>query len=350
MDAKIKEYYENYLYPNLDTLYKYMHADKITISKKQIKEWLDKQEEVQITKETKNIKKESGHITAFVKNQYWQLDIFILQKYVKFNHGYKDILAVVDVFTRQAYCVAIKNKGIDDVVEALKKIIKLNGSPQTITSDSDSSFLGGSFQALMKEKNIIHDTVPIGDHHSLGCIDRFARTIKTKFTRIIERNKNANWIDYMDKVVSLYNNTGHSGIADIKPSEAEEGDNVAIILHINKLKNLKNSNIIDLSIGDKVRILETTIFKKGTEPRYSKKIYKVKSVSGKRITLDSGDIKKRNTLLLISADTVESNNNKHLTEEINQNNANERLYIREEVKQDNIVKEKRVRKANPKYA
>lgn len=140
MDEEIKKYYEKYLFPNLDNLYKYMKTDQISITKKQIKTWLDKQEEVQITKETKINKSNLGHITAYFPNQMWQIDIFILQKYVKFNHGYRDILAVVDVFTRQAYCVALKNKDIVEVVAALKQILKLHGIPQVITSDSDSSF------------------------------------------------------------------------------------------------------------------------------------------------------------------------------------------------------------------
>ena len=348
-EEKIKEYYENYLYPNLDALYKYMKADDILITKKEIKIFLDKQEEVQITKETKQVKKDNGHIVAFTKNQIWQLDIYILQKYVKFNNGYRDILAAVDVFTRQAYCVPMHNKDMSDCVEALEKIFKLNGIPQEIISDTDSSFMGGSFQKLLKSHDVIHDTVPIGSHNSLGIVDRFARTLKTKFTRIIEKNKNANWIDYLDKVVDQYNNTPQSGILDIKPKEANDGDNVAFIVHYNHLKSMKNSNVSDLSVDDKVRILETKIFKKGTEPRYSQAIYKVVSIQGQRITLDNGKIKKRNTLLLIPPETKESGKDKHFIAEITKEHKNELLYKKEELKQENIVREPRIRKAKTYY-
>jgi hypothetical protein len=270
------------------------------------------------------------------------MDIYILQKYVKFNKGYRDILACIDVFTRKVYSVAMENKSIDDVTDALKVIFK-TAIPQKITTDSDSSFLGGKLQALLKKNNVIHDTVPIGDHASLGLIDRFARTLKTKFTKIILKNS-GNWIDFLNPIVQQYNMKPHISIADIAPNNASDPDNFALIVHINKLKSLKNSNISDLQVDDKIRILETTIFSKGTEPQYSKKIYTVKAVNGKRITLNNDVIKKRNMLLKIPNDTKESDNNKSLIKLINQNNANQRQYIRENTDVENIIRAPRIRK------
>ena len=39
--------------------------------------------------------------------------------------------------------------------------------------------------------------------------------------------------------------------------------------------------------GDKVRIRIKETFRKGSEPRYSDKVYKVEHVNGKRVTLDN---------------------------------------------------------------
>ena len=111
------------------------------------------------------------------------------------------------------------------------------------------------------------------------------------------------------------------------------------------MKSLKNSDVVDLLVDDKVRILDTTsIFTKGTEPQYSKQIYTVKRVNNKRITLNNDQIKKRNMLLKIPNDTKESSNNKTLIKEINQSNKYERQYLRENTKVENIVREPRIRK------
>ena len=66
----------------------------------------------------------------------------------------------------------------------------------------------------------------------------------------------------------------------------------------------KSNNIeSDLSIGDKVRILDKRLLKKGSDPQYSSEIYTVMNVSGKTIYLSNGQIKKRNMLLKIHKDT-----------------------------------------------
>ena len=143
MDKIIQNVYENNNYPATDKLYKLLKADNISVTKTQVEEYLSKQNEVQLTKVVKTQKKRNGHIIAMIPNQIWQLDIFIMQKYAKHNHGYSDILCALDVFTRKVYAVPIKTKDIDDCTTGLSTIIKEAGvSPVTIMSDNDSSFKG----------------------------------------------------------------------------------------------------------------------------------------------------------------------------------------------------------------
>ena len=334
----MEEIYENNLYPNLDEFYKILKKEGLSFTKKQVKDFLDKREEQQLTKETKTKKQDMGHIVAYFENQIWQLDIYILQKYVKNNKGYRDILACVDVFTRKAYCVPMKSKDIDDVTSAFTKILK-HGSPQVLISDSDSSFLGEKFQTLLKKYDVNHDVVPVGDHMSLGIIDRFARTIKTKFTKIFLAKKNTNWVDYLDQIVSKYNNKPHSSLGNIAPNEVS--DNLPIIMDINKEKSLKNDSVSDLDIGDSVRILDKTLFTKGTEPKYSDEIYTVKAVHGKKITLNNDVVKKRNMLLAVPPETQKS---KNVVKEVNKENRIDRLLKQVGIASENMTREKRTRK------
>lgn len=314
----IEKYYVDNLYPNLDNLYKALKKGGESITKKDVKEFLDRQEEQQLTKEQNIRAGDMGHMVATTENEIWLLDIYILQKYVKDNKGYNNILACMDVFTRKAYCVSMKTKNIDDVYDAFKGIIKAAGdTPQKLISDSDSSFNGGKFQALLDKYSIIHDTVPIGDHFSLGIIDRFARTFKTKLTKIFLRNKKNNWIDYLDKIIDLYNNTPHRSLLGISPNKVE--DNQKLIIELNKTKGLKNNVVSDLHIGDHVRILDKKLFQKGTEPRYTKKIYIVEGIHGKSISLNDGKVERRRNLLFI-VPTSDDNNDVNPIEAINKEN------------------------------
>ena len=175
----IEKYFIKYKYPNLDRLYNIMKEDEVNVTKKQIKEFLDAQASKQVTQQKKVFKSEGGHIVALAKNELWQIDQFFLPKYYKSNRGYKYIFCIIDVFTRFVYCIPLKKKDNEDVIEALQKILKTN-QPQKIISDSDSVFTSRDFQKLMDDYNIIHETVPINDHESLGIVDRFARTLKQR--------------------------------------------------------------------------------------------------------------------------------------------------------------------------
>ena len=180
MDDIIEEYYNNFNFPGVDKLYKLLKDDGHKIKKKDIEIFLSKQQEAQVFKEAKKSKQKLGHITSLQPNSIWQVDIYYLMKYYKENHGFKYILACIDVFTRKLYCIPMKLKDDDDVNLSLKLLFKEVGTyPLVITSDNDATLLSKVTQDLFEKHNIIHDVVPKNDHASLGIIDRFARTIKT---------------------------------------------------------------------------------------------------------------------------------------------------------------------------
>jgi transposase InsO family protein len=323
-----------------------MKEDDIEITKKQIKEYLNKKDLEQIQKIQNKDPKKSGHIVASYENQLWQIDIFILAKYEKSTKGYEDMLCAVDVFSRSIYCVKMKNKEAETVVEAFEKMIKI-GKPQMIVSDTDSAFTSNKFKQLIEHENIMHVFVPIGDHNSLGIIDRFARTIKQRLTKIFLNKKSNNWIDYIDPLISKYNNTPHSAIANIKPNEASKPENIPIIAEINHNKRLKNDTVTDLEIGDKVRINIKGQFDKGTEPQFSNKVYSVIKVVGQTIYLDNGEKKKRYKLLKVDKDAKDIE--KTIIKQAKQERKSKLIQKREEIKEDNIIREKRIKKPNSKY-
>ena len=77
---QIQTIYEENNFPALERLYKLVKKAKPDVKRKDIKEFLNNLENVQITKEQKN-KKATGHIVASSFNEVWQIDIFDLSKY-----------------------------------------------------------------------------------------------------------------------------------------------------------------------------------------------------------------------------------------------------------------------------
>ena len=123
------------------------------------------------------------------------------------------------------------------------------------------------------------------------------------------KNKTTKWTDRLQEIIRVYNNSEHSGVNDYKPKEVEKHKEE--VLQLNLEKNLQNKTVSDLHPGDKVRKLLITSSKieKGTDPRYSDKVFTVVSTHGQTIKLDDGSILRRERLLKVPNDTVSTEAN-----------------------------------------
>jgi hypothetical protein len=113
-------------------------------------------------------------------------------------------------------------------------------------------------------------------------------------------------------IIHIYNNSEHSSLNNVKPSEASKPGNREDILNINLDKEHNNKNISDLHAGDKVRKIKirgSHAIVKGTDPRWSNEVFTVSQVQGKTITLEDNSRYTRNDVLKVPADTESSGPN-----------------------------------------
>ena len=346
-DSKIdlEKYYKQFNFPASSTFVKQLKNEGIKITKKEIDDFLVSRAEQQQTTIQPNRKKLLGKIVAYRPLSLIQMDIFDMQNYTRTNKGYKYILCIIDVFTRKVWTYAMKKKDNDNVQESFKKFLQQSGiqnnTPTILMSDNDSTFINKSFQEILEKNKIIHQPNIIDDHHALGLIDRFARTIKTIFTRLFVQTKSDNWIDHIDEIVVNYNNNGHTAIDNIKPNDAFLKKNLKKIYNINYEKSLFNISVSDIDVNDKVRIKLKGKFRKGTDARYTDEVYTVTKVRGNSITLDDDKVYKRSSLLIVPPTTV--SNEKNVIVRVQRQNKIERNIQQEGLDLSNIVSNKRRR-------
>ena len=318
------------LYPGPQAVYDIVKKEYSNVTLQDIRNYLMTKIEYQLTWERKQTTQSMGHIVSYIPFAICQIDIFDLSKYsfdysqykskkkvdgltTNFNKGYKYIFCLIDVFSRFVDCIPMKTKSIEDTTHALELILdtyKLE--PIDIMSDSDSSFLGGKFQNFLKKRDIELDPVVVNDHRALGIIDRFARTLKTRLTKLFLANSNTNWIDHIADVIFSYNNTRNRGILNYTPQQVvlhPEAQQAILKLNLQKAeKNRmlnKSKNIIP---GDHVRLYIENKFRKGTEPNYTTQLYEVKSKNGKRLTLTNGkEILDQNVLKITGNQYIDRN-------------------------------------------
>lgn len=341
----LEKYYKKFNFPAASTFLKQLKNEGLKVTKKEVDDFIKSKSEQQQTTITSVKKKDLGRIVSYYPLSVIQMDIFDLSKYYRDNQGYKYILCIVDVYSRKVWTYKMKNKDNNNVFESFNTFMIDSNlkkyTPTILMSDNDSTFMNDKFQQILQSHKIIHQPNKLNDHHSLGLIDSFARTLKKTFTRIFLQNNSSNWINHVNEVISNFNNMPNSAIDNIKPNDAFSEKNHRKIYDINYEKSLYNNSKSDIDVNDKVRIKLTGMFRKGTEARYTDDVHAVKKINGKSITLNNDEVYKRSSLLIVPKST--KTDEKNVIVKVNKQNKIDRTLKSEGVDIENILKNQRTR-------
>jgi ribosomal protein L21E len=197
-----------------------------------------------------------------------------------FNKGYKYVFIFIDVFSRYVDAIMLEDKGVDECLNALKIILSYNKiNPKTIMSDSEKGFLSHKFINFLESKEIKLEPVVLNNHHALGIIDRFCRTLKSRLTKLFLARNSTEWINDISNIIYQYNNTENRGILNFTPQEVmSDKEKSEKILNLNIVKQQQNINLrgtSNIKEGDKVRLHIDNKFKKGSEQNYTTQTFKV---------------------------------------------------------------------------
>jgi transposase InsO family protein len=92
----------------------------------------------------------------------WGMDLADLSSLSKYNNKYKYLLNVIDIFSRYAWSVTLKDKTGTSITTTLKSLFQ-NRKPITIQSDKGTEFVNSSVQQYLKRQGVsfIRLTIPI---------------------------------------------------------------------------------------------------------------------------------------------------------------------------------------------
>eukprot|EP01060_Flectonema_neradi_P006868 TRINITY_DN14727_c0_g1_i1.p1 TRINITY_DN14727_c0_g1~~TRINITY_DN14727_c0_g1_i1.p1 ORF type:complete len:361 (-),score=33.62 TRINITY_DN14727_c0_g1_i1:130-1212(-) len=274
---------------------KYTHTE--------IKNFLDKQQVNQLHRRAP--KKLDGHITAFIPNEMWQIDLLDFQKSRRRNGGHTFILICVDVFSRKAFARGLKGKTGPVVRNALADIFGNEAIPKKIVSDNGPEFVNVNVQGLFKTFFVYHSTNEVGDHKALGIIDRFSRTFRERLEKYFDIKRTTVWVDYIEKLIASYNSTPHRSLGNMTPNDVAAQNPIEILE-----RNIDKSNSVTqdrIKVGDRVRRrLKKTVFDKGTKQRWTKTTYIVKRVMVVNVILDDGTKYRIEDLIKVDSDSIGS--------------------------------------------
>ena len=162
-------------YGGVDTLRRVTHMPR-----KRVAEWLSEQDAYTLHKPARRHFKRRRVIVGFLRQQ-WQADLVDLSQLKKDNDGMTFLLTVIDVFSKVAWCVPMKNKSAASLVTALDSTFS-RGWPKTLQTYQGLEFLNKSVQTLLKKHGIHHFSTHNAETKAI-VVERFNRTLKTRMWR-----------------------------------------------------------------------------------------------------------------------------------------------------------------------
>ena len=204
------------------------------------------------------------------KDNIWGVDLADMRLLSRQNKGIKYLLCAIDLFSKYAFVVPLKDKRGVSIVEGFKEIVNKSGrQPYKVWVDQGDEFYNKVFGNWLKDEGIeMYSTYNEGKS---VVVERFIRTLKNKlYKHMTSVAKDVYW-NILDDIVEKYNDTVNRSIG-IKPKDVGSDDEAAYVEESNK----KDARF---SVGDRVRISKfKNIFAKGYTPNWSKEIFVVSRV------------------------------------------------------------------------
>ena len=193
-----------------------------------------------------------------------------MQLLSRYNKGIRFLLCVIDIFSKYAWVVPLKDKKDISIVKAFQSILKQsNRKPNKICVDKGSEFYNAYLKKCLRDNDLVMYSTQ-NEGKSVAA-ERFIRILKTKIYKYMTSISKNVYINKLDNIVNEYNNTYHTTIK-MKPIDVKDNT------YINTSKKI-NYKDPKFKVGDRVRISKyKNIFAKGYAPNWSEEVFVIKKI------------------------------------------------------------------------
>ena len=203
-------------------------------------------------------------------NDLFQADLVDMQTLARSNNGHRYILTGIDVFSKRAFALPLKDKRGPTLATAFENIFS-ETTPTLLQTDAGSEFLNSHVQAVFRKFNVHHYFSQNFDIKA-AVVERFNRTLKTRMYRYFTARHTDRWVDVLQDLIKSYNKAFHRTIGmapnDVKAdNEQEVGE---------RMYKPKSQPHFKFQLGDTVRIsIYKNIFVKGYKQNWTEEIYTI---------------------------------------------------------------------------
>ena len=154
------------------------------------------------------------------KDNIWDVDLADMQLLSKFNKEIRFLLCVIDLFSKYAFVVPLKEKKGVRIVNAFQSILDKSGrKPNKIWVDQGSEFYNHNSKKWLANNEIsMYSTYNEGKS---VVAERFIRTLKNKLYKHMTTVSKNVYYDVLYDIVKKYNNMRYSTIK-MKPIDVKD--------------------------------------------------------------------------------------------------------------------------------
>ena len=245
-----------------DRIFQYLqkHHPNAGISRRQVMDFLKKQEIAQLFKQPKKTKDIRNSVMS---RPFQQMGVDLVDMQSFEHQKQKYILTGIDLFSKMAWAEAMPNKEEKTVSAAMGRILKRIGKKvSTVRSDRGSEFNNQSFRKVLEKYGSKQVLSMAGKPQSNGQVERFNGVLKRMIKMAVTQDDDQNWPSFLSQLVSNYNAT-ESRVTGMSPDEMVERDNSYVNDSVKKKiekEVLPKNDHIDrvLKVGDEVRLKVVT--------------------------------------------------------------------------------------------
>ena len=165
---------------------------------RQVKTWLRSKDTYTLHKPVRHSFLRNRVIVTEIDDQ-WQADLVDISSLARFNKGYRFLLTCIDVFSKFAWVIPLKNKTGESLVNGFQIILDTGRSPEKLETDKGTEFLNRNFQSFLKENNIHFFTT--NSELKASVVERFNRTLKTRMWKYFTAKNIRVYINILQDIV-----------------------------------------------------------------------------------------------------------------------------------------------------
>ena len=113
------------------------------------------------------------------RDNIWGADLADMQLLSKFNKGFRFLLCVIDIYSKYAWIIPLKDRKGVSIVDAFQKILDdSKRKPNKIWVDKGSEFYNNYFKKWLKDNDI--EMYSTNNKGNSVIVERFIKTLKNK--------------------------------------------------------------------------------------------------------------------------------------------------------------------------